>query len=174
MARFSKLAVLLISFCLVVASSPAYAQEQPTVQISARQWEGSAGSHAAGVFCLPNGSYDAADFLHLIPDVQEKIKKNLMLIEKQDQFKSAEFSIIKVNMKLCAKKYGVLAGGRNKAMTGYALFNTVLKITDFSGKTVSRIPCEFKFEDYKKKPESVNVIFIDGVVAAFRHCIDLR
>lgn len=78
----------------------------------------------------------------------------------------ADFHLLSVKMKLCAKKYGAWGSGQVRAMTGSASYEARLKIRNVSGDILAEKACAFTFAAYKKEPAPDGVIFSEGLRAA--------
>lgn len=175
LGNISSYFVFPLIFMGIVGNTFIDAKEIPSVKINSNDWEGGAGSRAAGVLCLPNGGYEKADFLPFIPVAESSLHDAMMSLKIPDKFRTAvkiEFVIIAVKMKLCAKKYGSLGKGKRNAMTGSATYQTLVKGQNSTGELVGEVRCDFEFDNYKKKPSTDGVIFVEGLKAAYLQCME--
>lgn len=167
----------LLPFSMLINGAHSSVAPEGTLNVSiiSDRWAGDSGSRAAGVFCLPNGRYDKSDFSQLIPLVEDKLQQVPLDIKRSLRLKGAtsvDFVILKVNFKLCAKKYGVWGAGRPNAMTGSVSFETLAQTRNVDGGLVEEMQCDFHFDTYKKKAASDSQIFIEGLNAAFVECLE--
>lgn len=139
------------------------------------EWTSDAGSRAAGAFCLPNGGYDRSDFEPLVPAVESSFGAVALPAGAQNRLPNAaraDFHLLSVKMKLCAKKYGAWGSGQARAMTGSASYEARLKIRTASGAILAEKACAFTFAAYKKKAAPDGVIFSEGLRAAVQNCLE--